>query len=195
MSSNLHNEGKIPWNLLNDNLIIEFRPGKSPVYKFKNEDSIWYFCCEFRNCLKNFASTAKDDITDEHNPIKWRYGMHKGGGAQISYDTSLFLVYVMLNLTLLDYQKYQYVSDWTYQICLGESDYSHPEYLSNKFQKLVCFINSKYTIKELDNQVITDIKIYLKDVFKCLYNMVRINDTFLQEKSICRDLYWEFGLD
>ena len=203
--NHFHNSSKIPWNALNDSLQLKFN-NKSNKYKIKctNEKPVKYFSYEFQKVLEDFGKTANSVIIFENDPTKWEYGDRlKGGYENLGYYDSLLSIYIMLNLILLDKDKYEkiwYINRYPtegddkrmnpiFLACYSDGYYKHPEHLIKMFKKLFYKKGDwRSQFKDLDESMIKRIKKYLNLVFQCLYNITRIYNS---DEIIPDDNEWE----
>ena len=205
MSSNCHNSGKIPWTLLADSIICKDIERKNWEI---DEKKLTHFSNVFRTVIEDFSKTYKKEATYELNPNEWPWSGCSSCGAQVSYFDSLFSVYVRLNLILLS-SKLNINSPltnyiWTYQVCLGDGDYTPDDYIISKFETLKeklfeeIKINSYqkiYKINTLTKELINETRDYLKELFVCLIRMKqgKLAGCF-KGTHIEATLVWDLGL-
>ena len=213
MSVNCHNSGKIPWNLLSeafscqtyDNINFKWKIEKNKLIHFSNV---------LESLIEDFASTYKKKVKYELNPIEWEYGEETSYGGQISYSDSLLMIYIRLNLILLESKlnkNSRLTNDtWIYDVCSGYADCQPDKYLVNKFLKIrkklfkknkpilvsvqneLEFYETRYDVNNLTRELIIEIRNYLKEVFECLiriYQSEKKNN--LESDSIFHTIKWD----
>lgn len=191
MEANLHNCNKLSWNQLNNNISIIISI-KSPKYAY-NIKTFDYFSNELFDLLNDFANTTK---FIPYNPYEWtnESELFNSSGGQMSHLHALISVYIQLNLLLLDFNKYKNywlkfngnnITDGVFNVCLGNYDYGHPEFLSKKMNIILQSI-LKNNI-ELNTEIIILIQDYLKIVFSCLYSIICIKGKRKMDKN---DIYY-----
>lgn len=206
MSENCHNCGKIPWSTLGDAIsykTFDYPDGTINYKWFIDNNKLEHFTRIFVKTIKDFSDTYKKPVTRELNPTQWLHGnWTSSSGAQICYFDSLFSVYILLNLILLnrsDLNSTTLLKDntWIYKICSGWADLSHDKYMAKEFRVVRHKMfkrdneakNVSYTIV-LTEETVKLARSYLKKVFECLIRFYQHDEDYYTEKFISDQIQW-----
>lgn len=186
-----HQQHNIPWNVLDEIIYFNKFNGKvcfTDYSKFK-----YFFDCmdttikEFSNSTPKKIEISKqkwrdprvvievEEENDQYNPFEWDPSFIHCGGGQTPYFSSLTCGYVMLNLLLVNREKYitlwsNCYNDHMFNICCGRFDGSHPDFMSDKFKEL---FDREGNLKEFTVDIVEKIIEICKVFFRCLYTYKR----------------------
>ena len=205
---NSHNCGRLPWNVLDSSIIKHF-DGNLYSLRVVNEKAIDYFSHEFVRTIQEFADSDKSEIEDEFNPCKWKFHVDfYGAGGQIGYIPTLICVYIMLNLILIDYKKYntkfssrsKYYHKpygkpeypWSFNCARGSADIGLNESLETMFDRILFFIYDRETneLKQISKDDVQQIRDYLSIIFKCLYTIHRQRPNLISPSIVSCRIDW-----
>ena len=201
---------KLPWNALNDALILfKYSDDKSKIItNAEGYKKITYIAECFVRCLKEFAETDKssDKDLELHDPSKWDGGVLYGGQGHLGYIKSILSTYIQLNLLLLDFNKYEVITfggyqqeqgNWPFVCCTGGYDGGHPDWIAEQFCEIYKWNrkNGKYEFVELNQENTHLINEYNKLLFKCLYIHVKNHaNNEIDVEKIKNSIYWTYSL-
>lgn len=188
----VHNVGKLPWASLDETIYLYEKKSGDLVYRVKNYKTILHFSEVFDRMIEEYMNTAATDDVKEYNPSLWGHCVYSYGGC-FGARSNLTSIYIILNLYLIDPRKYRHMIEsngqvqWTYQVCNGHCDGGHPDFMAERFKEIfyMMFPNRKgkgsyiwSDDKKLSMVLPTEecvglIKQYLKDIFRCMYNLNR----------------------
>ena len=198
MSVNCHNSGRIGWSNFADSLTYKIRnDGENFYYEwYIDEGKTKHFFREIINTVKEFSETYKEK-DDKLNPNTWEDGdCTISIGPHVCYIESLFMIYIQLNLILLDTKlnkTHLLKGPHIYGICMGHfcHSYRHDEYMANECVNVIkkIFGKTSWDYKEKDTieinisskEIVSEIREYLKKVFICLINLYKneeVNEDF-----------------
>ena len=188
-----HQEHRIPWNTLSDSLKTRWYEHLKKNELCATDDKILkYFANAFNDALLDFAKTDKSENELEHDLIRWSSELHiflNSAGGYMGSLQSVIECYIMLNLLLVDYNKYKNdfrYESWTFHVCRGEYDGGHPSFIADKFALLFDHNVLKDFTVETKAQMIELTKFY----FKCLYKYVKTGVSI--ENTIYSCVKWLF---
>lgn len=190
----MHNVGRIPWVVLDENIKIGVKNEvERPFAKYCGKYN--YFSNKFMETIEEYAKTTKEEMTFETDIKAWSEqgtADMNGGGGQMGYKHSVICIYIILNMLLLNKEKYESTScEWTIKVCNGYWDGAHPECASNRFKIL---LDSQGHIKSNNIEEITNIKNYCKYIFKCMYlHVKKYGKKWINENAIFNNLSWMYG--
>ncbi|KAI3630377.1 hypothetical protein MIR68_011812 [Amoeboaphelidium protococcarum] len=150
----MHLEHRIPWSALDKVLKFEQHP-KDPNKKRLLVDEaglsvVGHFARCLHDAITEFESTDKSTLieSERYNIRSWKcsYGQPiqlSGGQGYLGSKMSVVAGYVKLNLLLLNWSKYRqmlfspsYRSDWVLDVCSGQRDGGHPEWLAQRMRAI-----------------------------------------------------------
>lgn len=187
-----HQEHIIPWNKL-DGIILDNKFNLNFI--IKDFESLKYFSICMFNSIESFSNTSKED--ESYNILTWEGNQNSlyGAGGHLGYVPSLTCGYIMLNLLLINRDKYIKIwnnnKNWVFNVCCGNYDGGHPLYFSNLFKELFD-INGQ--LKEFDREITQLILNRCKDFFKCLYISFK-SEKIISSNQIMNDICWLFNVN
>ena len=211
-SENTHNSGRIKWNTLLEAITKKERLNKDTnevQYEwYVDENKLDYFSRNVEEVIQDYANTYKKEIPNDLNPIQWSSGDWRfSAGAQICYADSLLVIYIQLNLILLN----SYLNDIPIffngeinSVMEGDGDLEPGEYIIRRFKTirpLVFGETNKYTdtikkVNKLSKESVGEVKAFLKEIFICLISLYRSTShkVGLSSKKISENIEWYYKL-
>ena len=172
----LHNNCRLCWNTLNDSISVICDKNGITRYSFSEKKCKW-FSSNLFTIANDFSKTQKTTKYDNLLEYMYEYELFDNGGAQHSNLVSVICMYIYINLSLLDFNKYEcLIKSRMYrefsEVFLGNYDWSLPPNIVNEFIK----IKDLLLLKQKSNEAIELILNFLSIIFEYLYTLVKITN-------------------